>query len=598
MIDKLISDDCVGCNACTVVCPTQCISMPNDHEGFFYPKVDYATCVSCELCIKVCPVLTPKKNSLERFKDSKVHAAYHTNLETRLDSTSGGIFTALADKIFDEGGYVAGAIYNDDHTVSHIVTNNRSKLSDIRSSKYIQSFTDTLYADIKDLLKKDEKVLVCAAPCQISALYSYLGKDYTNLITCDFICRGVNSPKVFLKYMEMLEKQFGSKAIKIKFKNKTYGWHRFSMKVDFENGKSYCQDRYHDLFFVGYLQSGNFARPACYDCKFKGFPQDSDITLADFWGIEKIDPTMDQDLGTSLVLVNSVKGERIFTCINSTTVSKPFTIEQAAIANPAMNASLKPAKNNRKEFFSDLNKYSFEKVAKKYFPLPSFRNKLKSTLSPLKKIYDLTKLIGFSINSWRLLIFYNFITKQVTKNNLLAIVPLKFTRICIDKNAKLKINGLLRIGIKQVKSSHLETRLLMEPGATLEVNGNFQMFASSYIRVVKHGHLVLNGGFINEGVQITCASKITIGKGCVIARDVVIRDYDGHTIDEKNYQIAKEITIGNHVWIGNRAMILKGVTIGEGSVIAAGAIVTKDVPPHSIVGGIPAKVIKENINWH
>ena len=144
----------------------------------------------------------------------------------------------------------------------------------------------------------------------------------------------------------------------------------------------------------------------------------------------------------------------------------------------------------------------------------------------------------------------------------------------------------------------METRLLLEENAKLTVNGSFRVYAGSYIRVIKGGNLILNGGFINEGVQITCASKIEIGKGCTIARDVVIRDYDGHMIDLPDYKIAKPITIGDHVWIGNRAVILKGVNIGDGAIVAAGALVTKDVPANSIVAGIPAKVVKKGVYWH
>ena len=154
------------------------------------------------------------------------------------------------------------------------------------------------------------------------------------------------------------------------------------------------------------------------------------------------------------------------------------------------------------------------------------------------------------------------------------------------------------MGEKQLLSSTIETRLLVEQGGILEVNGNFQMYSGGFIRVVKNGHLILNGGFINEGVEITCAKKVTIGKGCKIARNVVIRGYDAHTLELPDYEISKEITIGEHVWIGTRAMILKGVKIGDGAVIAAGAIVTKDVPAGSIVAGVPAKVVKEDIKWH
>ena len=175
--------------------------------------------------------------------------------------------------------------------------------------------------------------------------------------------------------------------------------------------------------------------------------------------------------------------------------------------------------------------------------------------------------------------------------------PLKYTRIELREKARMILNQNLILGYKQVKSSHMETRLLIEENSCMEIRGNFTAYAGSYIRVVKGGHLTLEGGFINEGCQITCASHTTLGKGCTIGRDVVIRDYDGHTIDLPGYEIAKPIHIGEHVWIGNRAIILKGVTIGDGAIVAAGALVTGDVPAHTIVAGIPARIIKENINW-
>jgi len=597
MIEITKNEDCCGCNACTVICPKHCISMPNDKEGFFYPVVDKDVCIDCGLCEKVCPIQNKRIGDVDRFDMPIIYAAYNTNQEIRLDSTSGGIFSALADKMFDLKGYVGGAVYNNDHKVSHIVTDKREKLPEIRSSKYLQSFTDTLFTDIKRLLKSGEKILVCATPCQITGLYAYLNHDYENLITCDFICRGVNSPKVFLKYMDMLEKKYDSKADKIKFKNKTYGWHRFSMKVDFENGKSYCKDRYHDLFFVGYLQSGNFARPSCYSCQFKGFPQKADITLADFWGIEKIDPSMDQDCGTSLVMVNSVKGKAFYDSLGATIVSKQFTMIQASQANPAMNTSMKAVRNDREAFFEALDKYSFGEVAKKYFKSPTFKNKLKATLQRMERLNIIITSMGLSFNTWTQFSYYNFFCKQIEKSRRIGFIPFKYCRVNISNSAKLILNDQFLMGVKQVPSSHLETRLLLESGAQMVINGDFQMFANSYIRVIENGHLILNGGFINENVQITCASKIIIGQGCAIGRDVIIRDYDGHNILEPDFEITKPISIGNHVWIGNRAMILKGVAIGDGAIISAGAIVTKDVPPACIVAGIPARVIKENVKW-
>jgi len=572
--------------------------MPNDFEGFFYPLVDKDSCIECGLCEEVCPILNKRENDVVRYDQVLVYAAYNTNQDVRLDSTSGGIFSALAEKMFDLGGSVGGAVYNDDHTVSHILTSERNRLPDLRSSKYLQSFTENLFTDVKIKLRNNEKVLVCGTPCQISGLYAYLDQDYDNLITCDFICRGVNSPKVFFKYMEMLEKRFGARAKKIKFKDKTYGWHRFSMKVDFENGKSYCKDRYNDLFFIGYLHSGNFARPSCYKCQFKGFPQKSDITLGDFWGIENIDPSMDQDRGTSLVMVNSDKGLAFLEGLGETIVKKEFEIADAEPGNAAINKSLEAKKNDRKAFFEALDKMPFEQVAKKFFPMPS------SSLRKVNKILLLMKgfikyglSLGFSFSTWRQFIKFNFISRNVQMSGRIKFRPLKYCRVSINNTAKLILKSGFTMGVKQMESSHMETRLLLEPNATMTINGGFSMYCNSYIRVIEDGELILHGGFINENVQITCASCITIGRGCAIARDVIIRDYDAHTIETPGFEIKKPIKIGNNVWIGSRAMILKGVTIGDGSIIAAGAIVTKDIPAGCVAAGNPAKVIKENIKW-
>ena len=595
MLNIQRNEDCCGCNACKVACPKQCITMKVDTEGFWYPKIDLSTCIDCGICEKVCPIISTNK-TIERYNTPIVYAAYNKDNDVRIDSTSGGLFSALANQIYKENGYVGGAVYNDDHSVSHIVTNNTEDLSKIRCSKYLQSDTDQLFPNIKNLLNNGEKVLVCATPCQIQGLYKFLKKDYENLYTCDFICRGVNSPKVFKSYMNMLERQYGAKATQIKFKAKKWGWHNFSMRVNFENGKEYCKDRWHDLFFIGYLQNGNFARPSCYECKFKGFPQKADITLADFWGIENIDPSMDQDKGTSLVMINSDKGQLLFNRIKHNLIWKQFTMNDAKAGNPALTNSLKPVKPNRKEFFEAINTQPFEVVAKRFFTFPNWKNKIKKKLKFLKAI-KLILPLGCSIQAWSVFLKYNFLSSHIQAKKQLYFRNLKHTCIEFNRNSKLYLNAPLTIGKSQVKNSYIETRLLLEENATMEVMKPFSMYCGSYIRVIKGGHLTLKGGFINEGCQITCASHTQIGENCVIARDVIIRDYDGHTIEQDGYEITKPITIGNHVWIGNRAMILKGVTIGDGAIISAGAIVTKDVPSHCIVAGIPAKVIKENVYW-
>lgn len=590
---------CCGCCACVDICNHNAITLKTDIEGFWYPNINKDKCIECGLCEKVCPIINKAKP--DRFTKPKVFAAYNKDEKIRIDSTSGGLHSALANALYSKNAYVSGAIYNTDHTVSHIVSPEKELLPQIRSSKYLQSSMLGQYKKIRSLLKKGEKVFYCGTPCQVHALYNFLDKDYPNLITCDFICRGVNSPKVFLSYMNMLEKAYGAKATKIKCKNKKWGWHNFSMQVDFANGKQYCKDRWHDLYFIGYLEYGNFARPSCYKCQFKGFPQKSDITLADFWGIENIDSTMDQDKGTSLVLINSQKGYELFESIQNNIIWKEFTMEDAQKNNPAMNSSLKPISKNRDEFFLAIDKYPFDEVAKKFFPQLSYlkiiKKKISSKILICRKICKQIIHLEFSFKVWRNIIYYNFLCKNIIRHNKQPLILTKYVIVELRTGSILDLQNKLIMGETQVKGSRKETRLLLENNSKMIVKNQFTIYTGSYIRVIKGGQLILHGGFINENVQIICGATIEIGKDCAIGRDVVIRSYDGHTILEDGYNISKSIKIGNHVWIGQGAQILKGVTIGDGAIIAAGAIVTKDVAPYTAVGGNPARIIKDEVSW-
>lgn len=603
MINITDKQKCCGCNACGDVCAKKAITFKTDIEGFWYPEVNKDLCTDCGLCEKVCPILQPADRVI-RYDEPKVFAAYAKDNEIRTDSTSGGIYSMLAQAMYERNAYIGGAVYNEDHTVSQIIDENPARLPEIRSSKYLQSEASGVYQDIREKLHEGREVFFCGCPCQVQALYKFLGnKEYDNLITCDFICRGVNSPKVFLKYMDMLERQYGAKATKIKFKAKEWGWHNFSMRVNFANGKEYCKDRYHDLFFIGYLQAGNFTRPSCYECHFKGFPQKADITLADFWGIENLDTSMDQDRGTSLVMINSDKGARLFDSIKENIEWRQFTMTDARRGNPAMEVSLSSAKPNRSDFFDALDKLPFEKVAKLHFPpvpnkTTAIKAKIRSIIGKLSQIKWIVKTLGFNFNMWDTFLSINYLSKSVTKTISRPLINLSRTIIQMNLGSKLELNANLYTGKKQVRKSRTETRILLEENATMIVNGDFEVFANAFIRVFPDSHLILHGGFINENVQISCGSTIEIGEDATIGRDVCIRSYDGHTIEEEDYKISAPIKIGKHVWIGQGATILKGVTIGDGAIIASGALVTKDVPAGSLVVGVPAKVIKDNVKWH
>lgn len=597
MLNITDKSQCCGCNACVEKCPVRCISKEIDNEGFWYPSIDLNRCIDCGLCNKVCPILNPlEKNGC--YDEPLVFAAYNNNNNIRIDSTSGGLFSALAKVIYDEGGYVGGAVYKGDHSVTHIISDDKAKLEELRSSKYLQSDTAKLFPEVQRFLKSGKKIFVCACPCQIEALYKFLGKDYDNLFTCDFICLGVNSPKVFKKYMEMLEQKFGAKATKIKFKAKKWGWHNFSLRVSFENGREYCKDRSHDLFFIGYLQYRGFSRPSCYDCKFKSEVHKSDITLADFWGIESLDESMDQDKGTSLVLVNSDKGLELLNKAKSDITIRQFQTSDIYAGNAALKNSIKQIDTTRDAFFKALDEMPFDKVARKYFPRISWKVKLKDALKPFVEFYRIIKPLGGSISAWNTFLYNNIFNRHVKSYVRFGMHTGKYCCIQFDKGSQLILNKPIKIGDAQVKGSKRETRLRLEDKAKITVQDRgFSVGAGSYIRVVKGGHLILNGGFCNENVQITCGDTIEIGQDATIGRDVVIRSFDGHTINIPGYKVSKPIKIGHHVWIGQGATILKGVTVGDGAIIASGAVVTKDIPPRCIAGGVPAKILKENVTW-
>lgn len=604
MITVANKEHCTGCCACLNVCPRNCITMTKDQEGFWYPKVDTAECNECGLCERVCPLLAEDSVSLERTASPPALAVWNADDAVRLDSTSGGIFSALAGRMFAVKGYVAGAVYAADHTVAHVVTNDPATLTELRSSKYLQSYTGDLFNRVAQLLDDGKQVLFCGTPCQIAGLYRVLGKDPERLVTCDFICRGVNSPKVFLMYLEMLEKQYGAPVASIKFKNKTYGWHRFSTRIDFQNGKTYIMDRYRDPFMQGYLVYNSFVRPSCYACHFKGTPRQGDVTLADFWGLDNIHPEWDNDCGTSAVLLNSRKGRDFFYSAGEALRIHECSLEQVAAGNPALKFSLE-RKPGREEFFRDSDTMSFAQLAKKHFSAPSAtRNMARRLLGKAKSavrriVVGRWRHMGFSPIAWWQFCRVNLLRKntQASVRRGQMLLPTRCCRVVLDRSAKILLRGTFLLGWKRIRNSTLETRLWVGKNATVNVNGDFSAYIGSDIWVFDDAELTLNGGFCNEGVQITCAKKITLGKGCAIARDVIIRDYDAHHLVGAGHEVAKEVSIGNHVWIGTRAIILKGVTIGDGAVVAAGAVVTKDVPARCLVAGVPAKVIREDVEW-
>lgn len=335
--------------------------MKTDSCGFSYPVIN-EKCIHCNLCEKVCK----RRLNLNRkkFEQPQVFAAWSLDKEIRYNSTSGGIFSEIAKFVLTQGGFVAGAAYNRNNLVEHVLISKENELDIIRQSKYIQSDMGVIYQKIKEKLLKGKKVLFCGAPCQVAGLYAYLGEDMSGLSTVDFICRGVNSPKAYLSWLNELEKKQRSRAVKVWFKYKINGWKKSPRctRIDFENGTNCIQNGEKNTFMSGYLGPNLYIRPCCGECEFKEIPRQGDITLADFWGIDKV---LDDDMGTSLVLINSQKGKEIFYQINHRIFLQEREISEVIQGNDCFCNSVKINPKSR-IFLESLDRLTFHKALKKY----------------------------------------------------------------------------------------------------------------------------------------------------------------------------------------------------------------------------------------
>ena len=605
MIDIKEKRNCCGCNACYDVCPKDAITLSTDIEGFWYPRVDIDKCINCGLCERTCPQLhieTLKKND---FEYPVCFAAIHKNIEVRFGSTTGGLFSALAEQMYREGGYVGGAIYNKDFSVSHFISNNPSDLTLLRQSKYSQSQTCGIYKEVKRLLVAGEKVLICGTPCQMAALRRFLNKDYENLIIVDFICKSITSPKFYAKYLDYWERKVGSQLISFKFKDKELGWRSLVKRFDFKNGKTmYSRAQDNDLYSMAY--HGNIvSRPSCYSCQFKGFPRMSDITIADFWGVEKYTylKDIDDNAGTSAVMCNSSKGLAFYKKLKNIT-SLETTIEKILPGNPALLYEQKMPVMNRDAFFRDLDRKAIEEVVPHYFSFhekerrfkTQFKKKVKSIIKPF-----ILALRYSQYNPWVFsrFLYFNFFCRHVktdwTNNGFIYITP--YSVIEFHTGSKLELHGPFMLGVKRFRKSKEETRLLLEKNAHMLVAERFCLGYGSNIEVFANAYLGIDNCGTNYNTTIICGKRIELKGRVSLGRDVSIRDTNAHIIAIEGYKVLRPVFIENHTWLCSGTVICPGVKIKEGAVVGACSYVIQNVPAHTLVSGHPAKVVMKDIAW-
>ena len=376
MIHITDKKNCCGCSACVQRCPKQCIRLEEDTEGFLYPQVDEETCIKCGLCEKVCPIL----NQADKLSVLEVLAVKNPDDEERMNSSSGGVFLPLAREVINQGGVVFGAVYDESWEVHHVYAEKIEDVYPMMGSKYLQSKIGNSFKDAERFLKQGREVLFVGSPCQIAGLRTYLrSKQYPNLLAVDFLCHGVPSPGVWRRYLaetyggydakeqSRLQATAGKNSVllsslnatstigDIKFRDKREsGWKKFRFVVRQKSASKADQNtvlssdiHYMNPFMQGFL-SDIYLRPSCYACKCKNGVNHSDMTIADFWGINQSAPEFDDDKGVGLVLLNTEKGEEYFSRLPMDMM--PSNLEKAHYYNGGFNEHTK-AHPKRDQFF-------------------------------------------------------------------------------------------------------------------------------------------------------------------------------------------------------------------------------------------------------
>lgn len=367
MIKLTSPEECCGCSACAQKCPKQCIEMCEDSEGFVYPQIDTSRCVNCHLCEKVCPIC----NYHEIHNPLHVYAIQHYDDTILHDSSSGGAFSLLAEKILKGNGVVYGACFNDNfESVFHNRIISVEELFLLRGSKYLQSDINGTFKQVEKDLSQNKLVLFSGTPCQIMALRTFLQKDYDMLYTVDLICHGVPSSKVWRCYLHHIVKTIREKNKlasipsigSLSFREKSKGWRDFKLKVCFEgkyNAYKFESFFYNDVYMKLFLNDV-ILRPSCYKCKAKEGRSHSDITLGDFWQINCFDKKIDDNKGISLVLTNTKKGESLIKEIDC--IVKEFYVEQVLGTNWPWKQSAHLHEMRRFLFSKNLDLENFDSI--------------------------------------------------------------------------------------------------------------------------------------------------------------------------------------------------------------------------------------------
>ena len=349
----LPKERCCGCAACLNSCPVNAIGMEENEDGFLYPQVNEEICIHCGKCVRTCPELTP---AFKNKKEPECFAAYAED-EIRMKSSSGGIFTLLAEAVLKQGGCVCGVVLDENFSAEHRIISTIEELEKMRGSKYVQSRVGTVYREIKGLLQEGKQVLFGGVPCQVAGLKGFLNKEYENLLTVDVVCHGVPSPGVFQKYRT---ETYGKNLADFQFRTKEFGHNCNHCIATLKNGKRVVGNR-ENVAYERAFHSSLMLRSSCGECTFAPAPRQGDLTLGDFWHVEKYNPDFASAKGVSLVLLNSEKGEKIWKKIRPLLkFCEPVPLEFTLKHNRFRSKIRIP--EGREKFFEENKKQSFRKA--------------------------------------------------------------------------------------------------------------------------------------------------------------------------------------------------------------------------------------------
>ena len=364
MINITDKKKCVGCSACYSICPKRCIVMKEDEEGFLYPQVDINSCIYCNACEKVCPVINPIKET--KFAQ-KAFLFQHINKNVLRQSTSGGLFSAIAEVVLEQGGVVFGAAYDDNLVVHHTKI---TKLEDIyifRNSKYSQSVIGNCFKEVRRLLKQGVLVCFSGTPCQLEGLTKYLNVDFPNLIKVDIVCHACPSPLVFRKYVEYQKNKYGENISNIMFRDKTYGYKYSTMSLYKNDICVYSEGIDTDVMLRAFFDNIS-VRPSCYSCPSKKRYRSVDITIWDCFLVDRFCKKLDNDKGVTRALVHTGRGLNIFKDVERLGTTIEIDADEATKGVKELICSV-PINPKREHFFRDLNSMNVDKVFNKYYPI-------------------------------------------------------------------------------------------------------------------------------------------------------------------------------------------------------------------------------------